>query len=129
LEVLALRVNQVSRDPQDKLELLVPRVLKVPPVRLGHWDHRAVLVSRDSLETLDTAELSVLPVLLEQLESREPLESPDHEDRPVIQEHKDPRVTQDLLVSLVRLEVRVHKDLLGNREQLAALDLRVLMVM
>lgn len=111
------------------MELLVPRVHRVPLVRLGHWDHWAVLVSRDSRETPVTVEPSVLLVLLEQLESRELLESLDHVEHPVIQELKDHKVTPDQLVSRVRLEVLVHKDLLGNRVQPEALGLWVQMVM
>ena len=111
------------------MERLVPRVHRVPLVRLGHWDHRVILVSRDTLETQDTVEPSVLLALLEQLESREPLESLDHVEHPVIQARKDHKVTPDLLVSQVRLEVQVHKELQGNKEQLEALGLWVQMVM
>jgi len=74
-------------------------------------------------------EPSVLLALLEQLESREPLESLDHVEHPVIQARKDHKVTPDLLVSQVRLEVQVHKELQGNKEQLEALGLWVQMVM
>lgn len=152
----------------DRTELLVPRVLRVlrvspgPPVNLVHpeptdnqvdrdlrvlrdqqalrdsRDQQGLTGHRDSLETRELRELTVILELwgnrdpqehqepLERLDPRVPVGLQDNQETRVTRDHLDPQGTPDLMVSLALTDSREQTVSPGSRVLQGSQDPRVL---